>query len=59
MRHGEGAGTYLGAGDAKCDVKQMDGIGNHVDTLSGHSDMPSIETDTDMAANASQIVRTP
>ena len=59
MRHGEGAGTYLGAGDAKRDVKQTDGVGSHADTSSGHSDVPSVETDADTTANAPQIVRTP
>ena len=46
ISHGEGAGTYLGPGDAKCSVREMDGVGSHADTLTWLTDIPSIETNT-------------
>jgi len=41
--HGEGAGTYLGVRDPKHGVGVMDGLGSQTDTLSRHSDVPSVE----------------
>ena len=45
ISHSEGAGTYLGPGDAKHSVREMDGVGSHVDTSTWSTDIPSIQTD--------------
>jgi len=59
MSNGEGAGTYLGAGDAKCVVDARNGVGNHMDASSRHSDMPSVKTDAISTANVTEIISTP
>ena len=40
--HGDGVGTYLGAGSARCGVNEMNGIGSHVNASSVHADMQSV-----------------
>jgi len=59
ISHGEGAGMYLGVGDAKHVVHAMDGIGSHTDASSGHMDVPCVEVDTITPANVTQTVSTP
>ena len=59
MSCGEGAGMYLATGDAKHIIEETDGIGSHVDTSSGHSDMPSAETDANRSANMMENVSIP
>jgi len=51
--------AYLGGGDAKRGVDATNGIGSHMDVLSGHWDVPSVETNTITPANAPEIVRMP
>ena len=46
VSHSEGAGTYLGARDAKHIIEVMDGVGSHTDTLSGCGNVLSVETHT-------------
>ena len=58
LGHGDGLGTYLRPGDTKCGVREMDGLGSQMDTLSGHSDMPSVKTDTLIPTIAPTIIRT-
>ena len=58
MGYGDGAGTYLDAGDAKRNVNETDGIGSHADASTGHEDAHSVETDTLKPANAMEIVST-
>ena len=59
MSCGDSASTYLGAGCTKHSVKETDGIGSHVDMLDGSTDVPSVDTDANIPANAPEIVRTP
>jgi len=59
MSNGEGAGTYLGAGGANHLVNATDGIGSQLDALSGHWDVPSIETDAITPENAPENVSIP
>ena len=59
MSDGEGAGTYLDARGAKRVVDARDGIGSQSDMSSGHSDMPSTETDVNRSANAMENVSIP
>ena len=42
----EGAGIYLGPGDAKHGVRETDGVGSHADTSTWSTDIPSIKTNT-------------
>jgi len=59
ISHGDGAGTYLDAGGAKRVIDATVGIGSHVDASNGHTDMPSIQTNTLTTANAPDVVSTP
>jgi len=59
MSDGEGAGTYLGIGDAKRVVHATDGIGSQTDASSGHWDVQSVETEAITPANATQIISIP
>ena len=52
LDHGEGAETYLSAGDVKHVVVEMDGIGSHVDTSNGHGEVQSVKMDMLMPTNA-------
>ena len=56
ISHGDGAGTYLGAGDAKRGVEVMNGVGSQTDMSIGHGDVPSIETDPNKPAKAPENV---
>ncbi|KIM55295.1 hypothetical protein SCLCIDRAFT_30456 [Scleroderma citrinum Foug A] len=56
--HGEGAGTYLCAGDAKRIVDVTDGIGSQTDMSSGYVDVLSIETYALIPTTTPGIVRT-
>ena len=58
MSHGDDPSTYLDARDAKRNINETDSLGSHADALGGHSDVPSIETDADMAAITPAIIRT-
>jgi len=59
MSNGEGAGTYLGAGDMKRVVDTTNGVGNHTDTSSRHSDVPNVQTNANKPANMPEIVSIP
>ena len=59
ISHGDGAGMYLGAGDAKRGVEVTNGIGSQMDMSIGRGDAQSIKTDADISANETQIVRLP
>jgi len=59
MSDGEGAGTYLGIGGAKCVVNATDGIGSRTDMSTGPTDVPCIATHANIPANATQIVSIP
>ena len=58
MSCGDSAGMYLGAGCVKRSVKETDGIGSRVDTSDGSTDVPSVETDANKPANATENVST-
>ena len=45
MNHSDSAGTYLGAGGSKCNVKEMDGLTGHMDGIGSHVDMSTVQTD--------------
>jgi len=45
ISHCVNVGMYLGARDAKRAVNETDGIGSHVDALTGHEDAHSVATD--------------
>ena len=53
------AEMYLGGGDMKCSVDATNGIGSHMDMLSGHWDVPSIETNVITPATTPEIIRMP
>ena len=59
MSHGDNAGTYLSVGDTKCVIHTMDGIGSHMHASSGHSDVPSLETDALTTKNAPDVIGIP
>ena len=56
ISHGDGAGTYLGAGDAKCGVEVTNGVGSQTDMSIGRGDVPSVETDPNKPAKAPEDV---
>ena len=58
MSNGKGAETYLGAGDAKRVMCEMDGLGSHADMSDGHLDIPSIETNALIPIIAPETVST-
>jgi len=58
ISYGEGAGTYLGVRDAKRVVNATDGVRSRTDASSGHTVVPSVETDARTTANDSRTVRT-
>ena len=58
VSHSEGAGTYLGARDAKRVIEVMDGVGSHADTSSGRGDVQSVRTDAVIPAKATDNIRT-
>ena len=58
ISHGDGAGTYLGAGDAKRGVDTTDGVGSHTNMSIGFRDVQSVETDAGTTENARKKVRT-
>ena len=57
LGHRDNPSTYLDARDAKCNVDEADNLGSHADALGGHSDMPSIKTDTLIPTIAPEIIR--
>jgi len=59
MSSGEGAETYLGAGDAKRIVNAMGGVGSHANASSGHTDVPNVQTNANKPANTPEIVSIP
>ena len=59
ISHDKGASTYLGVRDMKWPVEMTDGVECHMDTSTGQTDAPCIETDMIMAADTPQIVRIP
>ena len=50
--------TYLGAGDAKHDGDEANGIGSQMDMSTWHGDVQSIRTDTVIPEKATDNVRT-
>ena len=56
ISHGDSAGTYLGAGDAKCGVEVTNGVESQTDMLIGRGDVPSVETDPNKPAKAPENV---
>jgi len=48
-------GTYLGA---RCNINEIDGIGNHADSSSRHRDVPSVKNDVNTTENKPENVRT-
>jgi len=58
MGHRNSADTYLGTGDAKHAIDEMDGLGGHTDALNGLTDVQSIETDTVMPTITPETVST-
>ena len=59
MKHGDEAGTYLGARDVKRVIEVMDGIGSHVDMLSGHRNILSVKTHAIKPENETANIRLP
>jgi len=59
MSCGEGAGTYLGVGDAKRIVNATNGVRRHADALTGPMDVPSVYTDAIITANMTETVSIP
>jgi len=59
MSDSEGAKTYPGVGGTKHTVDMTDGVGSYTDASSGHTDMPSIQTNTIMIANETEVVSIP
>ena len=59
VSHGEGAGTYLGTGDAKRGITEMDGTRIHADASSGCGDTLSIKMDSRIPTNTPANVSTP
>jgi len=59
MSNSEGAWTYLGIRDAKHVVNATDGIGIHMDTSNGHTDVSSVQIDALTTANATETVSIP
>ena len=59
VSHGEGAGTYLGTGDAKCGITEMDGVETHAEALTGHGDVLNVNMYAIKPENEMQIVSIP
>ena len=53
------AGTYLSVGDAKCLVKETDGVGCHMDASTGQTDAPSVETNAIKPENDPETISIP
>ena len=58
ISHSDDPDTYLGPGDAKRIIHKADGVGSQTDASTEHSDVPSVETDSDIPANETGIVST-
>ena len=58
ISHSNDPDMYLGPGDVKHVIHEADGVGSQTDASTGHSDMPSIETDLDIPANETGIIST-
>ena len=56
---GDGSSTYLGSGDAKCLVNEMDGAGIHMDRSTGQADAPSVQTKAIKPAKATETISIP
>ncbi|KIM66801.1 hypothetical protein SCLCIDRAFT_1210857 [Scleroderma citrinum Foug A] len=59
LGHRDDPSTHLGAGDVKHDVDEMDGLGSHMDALSGCTDTPSVQTNALIPRDASDTVSIP
>ena len=59
ISHSDGAGMYLSIGDAKHSIREMDGIGSHMDTSTWLMDIPSIKMNTLRPDDEMESVRTP
>ena len=59
VSQGDDAETYLGIGDVKHAVFEMDGVRSHADTPTGHGEAPSVKSNTTKPVNVMEIVRTP
>jgi len=61
LNHAETAGmsSYEGAGDAKRVVDATNGVGSPADALTGHAEVPCVETDAITAENVTEIVSIP
>ena len=58
ISHSNDPDMYLGPGDAKRVIHEVDDIGSQTDVSTGHSDMPSIKMDSDIPANETGIIST-
>ena len=56
---GDGPSTYLGPGDAKRLVNEMDGAGIHADRLTGQADAPSVQMKAIKPAKATETISIP
>ena len=59
VSHGEGAGTYLGTGDTKHAVYEMDGVRSHADMSTGQMDTPSIKMNVIKPGNKLETISIP
>ena len=59
MSHRDGVSTYLGVGDAKHVVKEMDGVESHADVSTGHEDIPNVKTNVNRPAKAPDSISIP
>ena len=59
MSDSEGAKTYLGVGATKHVIYVTHGVGSYMDVSSGYMDVPSIQMDTIMTANETEVVSIP
>ena len=58
ISHRDGMNTYLGAGDAKRDGDEVNGVGSQTDVLTWHGDVQSVRTDMVIPEKAMDNVRT-
>ena len=56
---GDRSSTYLGPGDAKRVIEEMDGVESHADMSTGHEDIPNVETNVNRPAKAPDSISIP
>jgi len=54
MGRGDGVGTYLGVGGARCSVKETDDLGSHADASSGRGALKMIRVELKTHQNSSE-----